>query len=224
MYRILPIALFSLVFLFTSCGSERKIPAEEQYVVMLSMDGFRWDYASRVETPWLDYIAANGVNAEYVKPAFPSKTFPNHYSMATGLYPDNHGIVDNNFTCPVNGTYRLGDRESVENGAFYGGEPVWVTAEKQNVTAASFFWVGSEAPVQGIQPTYWKRFDGSVPFTSRMDTVISWLQLEEESRPRLVTFYFQEPDSQGHRTGPESPEIDVLVMELDSLVGAISGC
>lgn len=210
-----------LIFTAASCGLQKsnKIPAYEQYVVMLSMDGFRWDYASRVETPWLDYIAKNGVMAEFSKPAFPSKTFPNHYSMATGLYPDNHGIVDNNFTCPVHGTFRLGDRESVENGDFYLGEPIWVTAEKQNVTTASFFWVGSEAPIQGIQPTYWKRYDGRVPFTNRMDTVIAWLKLKEELRPRLITFYFQEPDSQGHRTGPDSPEIDQLVMELDSLLG-----
>ncbi len=223
MYRVILIVLVLFGFVFSSCGSEGRIPAQEQYVVMLSMDGFRWDYASRVETPWLDYIASNGVIAEYVKPAFPSKTFPNHYSMATGLYPDNHGIVDNNFTCPVHGTFRLGDRESVENSVFYLGEPIWVTAEKQNVTTASFFWVGSEAPVQGIQPTYWKRYDNNVPFTNRMDTVISWLQLEEEARPRLVTFYFQEPDSQGHRTGPDSPEIDALVMELDSLLGNFIG-
>ncbi len=209
---------------FSSCSlkSGSRIPPSEQYVVMLSMDGFRWDYADRVETPYLDYIANRGVKAEYIKPAFPSKTFPNHYSMATGLYPDNHGIVDNNFTCPDLGlTFRLGDRETVENGAFYGGEPIWVTAEKQGVTSASFFWVGSEAPVQGIQPTYWKRYNNSVPFTNRIDTVLAWLQLPTEKRPHLITFYFQEPDSQGHRTGPDSPEIDQLVVELDSLVGVL---
>lgn len=216
--------LLVLVFFFTSCHSFKtgRIDPSEQYVVMLSMDGFRWDYASRVETPNLDYIARNGVIAEYSKPAFPSKTFPNHYSMATGLYPDNHGIVDNNFTCPDLGlTYRLGDREAVENSDFYGGEPIWVTAEKQGVITSSFFWVGSEAPVQGIQPTYWKRYDGRVPFTGRIDTVLTWLQLPIEKRPRLITFYFQEPDSQGHRTGPNSPEIDELVVELDSLVGLL---
>ena len=218
------ILLVFAALLASSCSlqNQNRIPASEQYVVMLSMDGFRWDYAGRVETPNLDYIASRGVIAEYVKPVFPSKTFPNHYSMATGLYPDNHGIVDNNFTCPDLGlTYRLGDRESVENGDFYGGEPIWVTAEKQNVTSASFFWVGSEAPVQGIQPTYWKRFDGRVPFSDRVDTVLYWLELPVEQRPRLVTFYFQEPDSQGHRTGPDSPEIDELVVVLDSLVGVL---
>lgn len=213
-----------LFLLFVSCNSGKsdRIAPSEQYVVMLSMDGFRWDYASKVETPNLDYIAGKGVHAEYVKPAFPTKTFPNHYSMATGLYPDNHGIVHNNFTCPdLELTFRLGDRESVENGDFYGGEPVWVTAEKQGITTASFFWVGSEAPVQGVQPTYWKRYDGKVPFADRMDTVLTWLQLPIEKRPRLITFYFQEPDGQGHQTGPNSPEIDELVMELDSLVGVL---
>jgi predicted AlkP superfamily pyrophosphatase or phosphodiesterase len=210
--------------LFFSCSSQRikSSKSGEPYVIMLSMDGFRWDYADRVETPNLDYIAGKGVRADYIKPAFPSKTFPNHYSMATGLYPDNHGIVDNNFYCPeLDLTYRLGDRQMVENGAFYGGEPIWVTAEKQEVTAASFFWVGSEAPVQGIQPTYWKRYDSRVPFENRIDTVLYWLQLPIEKRPRLITFYFQEPDSQGHATGPDSEEIDNLVMKLDSLLGVL---
>lgn len=211
-------------FLFVACGTNKNqtgIAQKEPYVVMLSMDGFRWDYADRVETPWLDYMAQNGVMAEYVIPAFPTKTFPNHYTMATGLYPDNHGIVDNNFTCPEHGRYRLGDRNAVENGAFYGGEPIWVTAEKQNVTSASFFWVGSEAPVQGIQPTYWKRYDNNVPYTDRIDTVMHWLQLPLDERPRLVTFYYNEPDSQGHYTGPDSPEIDELVVHLDSLLGVL---
>ncbi len=217
--NVLILVLASMII--ASCGMQRqgKPDASEQYVVMLSMDGFRWDYADRVETPWLDYIAGNGVSTEYVKPAFPTKTFPNHYTMATGLYPDNHGIVDNNFTCPEVGTYRLRDRDAVENSDFYYGEPIWVTAEKQDVTAASFFWVGSEAPVQGVQPTYWKRYDGRISYSDRIDTVIDWLQLPLEERPRLITFYFNEPDSKGHYVGPDSPEIDELVMELDSLLG-----
>ncbi len=209
-----------LMLSFSQCHSGHQSPVKDTYVVMLSMDGFRWDYAGRVPTPNLDYIADQGVMAEYVIPAFPSNTFPNHYTMATGLYPDNHGIVNNNFYCPeLDMTYRMRDRESVENGIFYGGEPIWVTAEKQGMTAASYFWVGSEAPIQGIQPTYWKVYNTRDPFGDRIDTVAHWLQLPEEQRPRLVTFYFHEPDSQGHRTGPDSPEINELVMELDSLLG-----
>ena len=209
------------VFLFDSCKSKKETDIKKDtYLIMLSMDGFRWDYADRVETPNLDYIAQNGVKAEYIYPAFPTKTFPNHYTMATGLYPDNHGIVDNNFYCPeLDAVYRLGDRESIMNGDFYGGEPIWVTAEKQNMTSASFFWVGSEAPVQGIQPTYWKEYDYSIPFEDRIDTVIQWLQLPGELRPQLITFYFNEPDRSGHLFGPNDPGIDSVVMRLDSLVG-----
>jgi len=221
-YLLLFLAVPALLA-FSQC--DRAIQNEEHhdvYVVMLSMDGFRWDYADRAHTPNLDRIAQSGVRAEYVIPAFPSNTFPNHYTMATGLYPDNHGLVNNNFYCPVlDMTYTMRDREAVENGVFYGGEPIWVTAEKQGMTSASYFWVGSEAPVQGIQPTYWKEYNVQDPFAARIDTVATWLQLPKEQRPQLITFYFNEPDSRGHYTGPDSPEIDVLVEELDSLVGVM---
>ena len=211
-----------IVFTATRCENPEQQQEEDVYVIMLSMDGFRWDYAERVSTPNLDFIAENGVIAEYLLPAFPTKTFPNHYTMATGLYPDNHGIVNNNFYCEeLDMTYRLGDRDAVENGIFYGGEPIWVSAEKQDVTAASFFWVGSEAPIQGIQPTYWKRYQHDFPYENRIDTVIYWLELPVEKRPRLITFYFNEPDSQGHRTGPDSPEVDEKVEYLDSLLGQL---
>lgn len=216
--------LLSISFAVCSCSflSNDLDSDDEVYVVMLSMDGFRWDYADRVHTPNLDYIASQGVKAEYVIPAFPSKTFPNHYSMATGLYPDNHGIVNNNFYCPgLDLTYRLGDRASVENPVFYGGEPIWVTAEKQGMISASYFWVGSEAPVQGMQPTYWKPYQQEDTFGNRIDTVLYWLQLPEEMRPGLITFYFHEPDSKGHYFGPDSPEVDAMVEQVDSLVGVL---
>ena len=206
-----------ILFLGGSCSRQQPEP----YVVMLSLDGFRWDYAERVPTPNLDRMRAQGVYAEVI-PAFPTKTFPNHYSMATGLYPGNHGIVSNNFYCPtLNMSYRLGDRESVENGIFYHGEPIWVTAGKQGLTSASFFWVGSEAPVQGMHPTYWKPYDNAFPYEARIDTVIAWLSLPREQRPRLVTFYYNQPDSHGHTYGPDSPEVDQQVMYLDSLVGVL---
>ena len=102
------------------------------------MDGFRWDYPDKASTPNLDFIAANGVKAERLIPCFPTKTFPNHYSIATGLYIDNHGIVLNNFHSPEFGQdYNKGNRASVEDGKFYDGEPIWVTAEKQGVDRKS---------------------------------------------------------------------------------------
>ena len=197
------IIIFFLIFNYSCKNSEQK--TEEPYVVMLSVDGFRWDYPDKVPTPNLDYIAENGVKAKSLKPAFPTKTFPNHYSMATGLYPDHHGIVLNSFYDEeMDKYYEIRNREAVENPDFYGGEPIWVTAENQNVTSASYFWVGSEAAVNGVSPTYWKKYDHSFHFEQRIDSVIAWLQLPEKERPHLILWYIHEPDNIGYRLGRDS--------------------
>jgi alkaline phosphatase D len=192
------------------------------YVVLVSLDGFRWDYNKLYKTPNLNRLASDGVKADRLIPSFPTKTFPNHYTIATGLYPDHHGIVDNSFPAPDLGLFfRMGDRSAVENPAFYGGEPVWVTAEKQGVKSASFFWVGSEAAVGGRHPTYWKKYDESVTYEARIDTVIKWLGYPAEKRPELVTLYFDEPDLISHDFGPVSPETGRVVSYLDSMIGVI---
>lgn len=207
------------LMIFAQC-SLLHAQSPKPYVVMLSMDGFRWDYPERCGTPNLDKIAAGGVRAESLQPSFPSKTFANHYTMATGLYPDHHGIVENSFYDPQSGKhYSIGNRSAVEDASFYGGEPIWVTAEKQGIISASFYWVGSEAPVKGIRPTYWKRYEEGVSFTSRIDTVIYWLSLPEERRPHLVMWYMDEPDATGHDEGPLSEATCRMVTYLDSLVG-----
>ncbi len=212
------IIFFFLSVLILGC-SDADAPSE-RYVVMLSMDGFRWDYARRVPTPNLDRIAGSGVVAESLKPSFPTKTFPNHYSMATGLYPDHHGIVLNSFYDEPSGRYyAIADREAVEDGYFYGGEPIWVTAERQGVITGSYFWVGSEAEIGGYRPTYTKRYDEGFPYAQRIDSVIAWLQKPAGVRPRLILWYFDEPDHTGHVWGPESAAVDSVVMYLDSLVG-----
>lgn len=218
--------LFCFISSIISCNPDKDNYSDkhttDDYLIVLSMDGFRWDYADRTETPNIDHIKAAGVKAEYVEPVFPSKTFPNHYSMATGLYPDNHGIIDNNFYCPdLDKSYAIWNEHAVTNGDFYYGEPIWVTAEKQNLTSAIYYWVGSEATIKGVQPTYMKEYDASVPFENRIDKVFEWLELPSEQRPRLIMFYFNEPDKSGHNYGPESEEIDNLVAYLDSLIGII---
>lgn len=214
--RPLILLLLSGGFFQQSCRDN----TSESVVIMLSMDGFRWDYPDIYETPNLDKIAVNGVKATSLIPSYPTKTFPNHYSMATGLYPDHHGIVNNSFYCPEKDViYRIGNRSMVEDSSFYGGEPVWVTAEKQGIPTASFFWVGSEAAVKGYHPGIWKPFDSSVPFTTRMDTVISWLSKDKQSRPRLITWYMEEPDYVGHSYGPFHPKTGETIQYLDSLVG-----
>ncbi|MCF7825741.1 MAG: ectonucleotide pyrophosphatase/phosphodiesterase [Candidatus Marinimicrobia bacterium] len=217
---IVPVLLITLII--SACTSNpyvSKIP-KEQYVVMLSLDGCRWDYPQMADMPNLESIARDGVKLESLQPCFPSKTFPNHYSMATGLYPDQHGIVQNTFyDSTMDAHYKISDRNAVENAAFYDGEPIWVTAEKQGMKTASFYWVGSEAPISGIYPSRWKRYDQHFPYEARVDSVVAWLSLPEKERPRLITWYYPEPDGVGHKFSPESDEVKLTLEYLDSLIG-----
>lgn len=209
-----------LLVLLAECQHIDPDNPEPHTLVVLSLDGFRWDYPELYSTPNLDALADKGTRAEYLIPAFPSKTFPNHYTLATGLYPDHHGLVNNSFLDPLTGKlYSIGDREAVEDGYFYGGEPVWNTAEEQGIRSAVCFWVGSEADIQGKRPSRWKPYDHEMPFVDRMDTVMSWLQLPLEKRPGLIMWYLHEPDAVGHTYGPESLETGKTVEYLDSLVG-----
>ncbi len=193
---------------------------EKPYLVVLSMDGFRWDYPDRAHTPVLDSLARVGVKAEAIRPAFPSKTFPNHYTMATGLYPDHHGLVNNSFFDPATGsTYTMRDQAERNNPKYYGGEPIWVTAELQNVRTASYFWVGSELPIKGIQPSIWKPYLQTVPLEDRIDSVIAWLKLPEHRRPRLIMWYLHEPDAVGHMYGPDDKRTLQKAEDLDRLLG-----
>lgn len=195
---------------------------DDSYVLMISFDGFRADYIDWYDTPNFDRLAKEGVKAKGMKPVFVSKTFPNHYSLATGMYIENHGLVGNYFYDPIlDEEYTIRDRSKVEDGRFYGGEPIWVTAEKQGVSTASYFWVGTEAAIDGIQPSIWKRYDHHFPFHARIDSVKKWFQQPKENRPRLVMLYFHEPDDTGHRYGPKSPELKAVVDSMDTIMGEI---
>jgi alkaline phosphatase D len=190
-------------------------------VVVLSMDGFRWDYKHIIGTPNLDRIAKEGVSAEKWQSSFPTVTFPNHYSMATGLYPNNHGIIHNTFYSNELGReYTMSKRDAVGDGRFYKGEPIWNTAQKQGKRTANFFWVGSEADIQGMRPDRWKVFDSKVPYKNRIDTVLKWLQLPAQERPDLIMFYFESPDNITHNNHPTNSEkTKAVVRQCDSLVG-----
>ena len=184
------------------------------YLVVLSMDGFRWDYPDTFPTPNLNKVRAQGLRAKSIIPSFPTITFPNHYTLATGLYPENHGIVHNDFYNPLlNATFNPADAR------FYLGEPIWVTAQKQQMMTANYFWIGSNVPIQGMHPTYWKKCVGTNTFEQRIDTVVYWLSLPSDVRPHLIMFYMEEPDLTGHSYGPFSSKTRSMVMRLDSLVG-----
>ncbi|MEM1041396.1 MAG: ectonucleotide pyrophosphatase/phosphodiesterase [Bacteroidota bacterium] len=191
-------------------------------VVLVSFDGFRPDYLDRHPTPNFDRVAAAGVRADGLVSTFPTLTFPNHYGIATGLYPGRHGLVGNTMYDPsFDAVYSMRDRAAVGDGRWYGGEPIWVTAETQGMVTASYFWVGTEAPVQGVHPTTWKPYDGRVPYEARVDSALAWMARPEAARPRLVLLYFSAVDSQGHRHGPESPEVGAAVAEVDAALGRL---
>lgn len=192
------------------------------YVVLISFDGFRPDYLQRLNLPNFERVWRDGVRATGMLPVFPSKTFPNHYSIVTGLYAENHGLVANSFRDPQRGArYSMYDTLAVWDATWYRGEPLWVTAEKQGMVSASFFWVASEAPIGGVTPTFWKRYQGRIPNFARVDTVLSWLALPEDRRPHLITMYFNDADDAGHRHGPLSAQLDSAGARLDSALGRL---
>ena len=196
--------------------------AGEPYVIMVSFDGFRYDYDTKTETPNLDFMRDNGVKAESIQPVFPSKTFPNHYALATGAYAATNMITANKFyDYDFKEVYKISDKEKVRDAKWYKAEPIWVTAERQNVKSASYFWVGSEAPIKGYLPSIVKAYDHNFPYIARVDSVMTWLQLPEEKRPHLVMLYFDEPDSDGHKYGPENTDLIPTIKYMDNILGYI---
>ncbi len=192
------------------------------YLVLLSIDGFRWDYLDRYPVPNMRRLVASGSRAERLLPVFPTLTFPNHYSLATGLYPAHHGLVANDFPDPVRNTwYSLKNRETVEDRWFYAGEPVWVVAETQGMVAAAFYFVGTEAPIMGVSPTYWRSYDKKVAGEERVDQVLAWLALPEDSRPHLLTLYFEDVDDYSHWKGPDSEENIAAIGRVDAYLGRL---
>jgi len=193
----------------------------QQSLVLISIDGFRWDYFNRAGTGNLHTLASHGVHAERMVPSFPSVTFPNHYTIVTGLYPEHHGIISNNMVDPVLGKFGIGDNPAVRDARWWGGEPIWNTAELQHERAAPVSWPGSEAPIGGMRPSWWKKFDAKESRADKVREVLALLALPADSAPRLITQYFSEVDHAGHLFGPDSPQTDSAIAQVDSAVGAI---
>ena len=200
--------------------------AEQQakpYVVMVSLDGFRYDYAVKYGAKHLLALGAQGATAPRgMIPSYPSLTFPNHYTLVTGLYPEHHGIVANSFYDPVRKQrYSYSDPTAVRDGSWYGGTPLWVLAEQQGMRSACFFWPGSEAEIQGQRPTYYLKFDDHFPDDKRIDQVISWLRLPPAQRPHYIAVYYSNVDHAGHQYGPESEQTAAAVAHVDQLLGTL---
>ena len=194
----------------------------DNYVVMLSLDGFRHDYLDMYDAPNLERLVASGINSEGLVPGFPSSTFPNHYSIVTGLYPGNHGLIGNSFYHRERGQkYAMKNAKAVSDGSWYGGLPLWQAVQQAGLPTASFFWVGSEAKIQGAYPSFYKRYSGRVPNAKRVAQTLEWLRLPLAQRPRLVTLYFSTVDSAGHNHGPDSTQVRSAVRAVDKQVGIL---
>lgn len=215
--------LFLLVpLLVLFCGTsdflgQKPIKDLRPTIILVSIDGLRYDYLDKYQPPALSEIAREGVRAKWMIPSFPTKTFPNHYTVATGLYPENHGIIENNiFDFGV--VFSLGKREEVQNTRWWLGEPIWVTAEKQGVRAGAFFFPGTEAEIDGRRPTFWKEYDGKIPNEERVDQILKWIDLPRGERPRMFTLYFSDVDDAGHGYGPDAAQTRDAVLKVDESI------
>lgn len=193
---------------------------DKPVVILVSVDGYRWDYPELYPTPAIERLVATGVRGERLLPVFPTLTFPNHYTLATGLAPARHGIVGNEFP-DGDRRYALRDRDAVEDGSYYRGAPLWNLAEFQGMVAACFFWVGSEADIQGVRPTHWRRYDDEIPNEARVDQVLAWAAEAPETRPRLITLYFSDVDDWSHYRGVGSEGFHSALARVDAALGRL---
>lgn len=193
-------------------------------LLLISIDAYRDDYLDRGLSPTLAMLAKNGVQAASMQPSFPTLTFPNHYTLVTGLRPDHNGIVDNTMFDPRLGKFSLGNHKAVGDGRWWNeATPIWVTADQHGLRTATMFWPGSEAEIHGYRPDYWKPFKDSLTADQRVDQVLAWLDLPPATRPRFLTLYFDAVDHAGHKYGPESPQEDAALRATDDARRASCG-
>jgi predicted AlkP superfamily pyrophosphatase or phosphodiesterase len=208
---------FAVLCLFLPGYGQKPVKDLKPTVILISLDGFRYDYIDKFNTPALKELAKDGVRAKWMIPSFPTKTFPNHYAIVTGLYPAHNGIIENNIY-DFGTVFTISKREEVQNPRWWLGEPVWVTAEKQGQIAGSYFFVGSEAPIEGKRPTFWRTYNAGVPPQMRVDTALSWLDLPVEKRPTMITLYFSDTDDAGHAFSPDAEETKYAALNADSYI------
>ncbi|WP_313348706.1 ectonucleotide pyrophosphatase/phosphodiesterase [Stenotrophomonas sp.] len=190
-------------------------------LLLVSIDGLRADMLDRGITPNLSRIVQDGVRARWMTPSYPSLTFPNHYTIVTGLRPNHHGIIHNSMQEEALGRFQLNLRDAVTDPRWWGGEPIWVGAEKAGVRTATWSWPGSEAAIQGVRPSQWRVYDDTVSLSARVDEVLGWVGQSDADAPRLVTLYMEQVDKAGHHFGPDSPEYAAAIAQVDAAIGRL---
>ena len=207
-----------------ACVAAPALAADRPLTILISIDGFRADYLDRGVTPVLSGLAATGTRG-VMRPSFPTKTFPNHYTLVSGLRPDRNGIVENNMEDPAipGVSFRMSNSEAVTDRRWWDqAEPLWVRAERAGIVTATMFWPGSEAPIRGVRPRYWRPFDQSVSSDARVDQVLTWIDLPKADRPAFVTLYFDLVDTVGHNAGPDSLELNAALDVVDQALGRLT--
>lgn len=221
MTRILCTCLLALLLTLTGCSTPppaRQLPI----VVLVSIDALRPSDVDAAQMPTLNALGDAGVRAAGMTPSYPSKTFPNHYTLVTGLRPDHHGMINNTMYDPKLGSFNLQSREAVQDPRWWtGGEPIWITLQRRGGRAATMFWPGSEAAIQGQHPRDWRIYDDSVSANARVDQVLDWLERPERTRPQFITLYFEQVDEAGHASGPDSAQSRAARREVDSALARL---
>lgn len=202
-----------------SVAAGRSRPAP---LLLVSIDGYRANYLERGLTPTLQMLADAGVRARWMQPSFPSLTFPNHYTIVTGRYPDDQGIVDNDMYDPVLGDFSLRNRKAVGDSRWWNeAEPIWVDADRHGLKTATMFWPGTEAAIHGYRPDHWRHYNGKMPYDARVDQILHWLDLPPEQRPSFLSLYFEGVDTAGHDFGPDSPETNQALRKVDAALARL---
>jgi predicted AlkP superfamily pyrophosphatase or phosphodiesterase len=205
-----------------SCTQSKAVVSLRPTVILVSIDGFRYDFLDRYQPPNLVALAREGVRARWMIPCFPTKTFPNHYAIATGLYPGDNGIVENTIYDPATKSlFTMSDRSAVQTGTWWLGEPIWITAEKQGQKTAPYFWPGSEDEIAGKRPTYWMPYDWKIHNDERVGMILSRLDMPADDRPTFLTLYFSDVDHAAHEFGPDSAEARSAVLSVDTSIGKL---
>ncbi|MDO5611213.1 MAG: ectonucleotide pyrophosphatase/phosphodiesterase [Pseudomonadota bacterium] len=216
--RLLPVLA---AVILAACASTPQHTPRPTPLLLISIDGLRPGDVNAAEMPNLARFAATGVQAEGMRPAYPTLTFPNHYTLVTGLRPDRHGIVHNWIVDHDLGSFHHSKPAAVEQSQWWGGTPIWVSARRAGLRSATLYWPGSEAEINGLRPDIWMKYDDGTSAAWRANTVGNWLLLPKSKRPDFATLYFNKVDSLSHRYGPNSPEASAARRDTDAALGAL---
>lgn len=219
------VACLAGLLLLSACSTTppRTAPEESPALLLISIDGLRPDYLGKGNTPNLDRLAAQGVRAQWMNPSYPVLTFPNHFTLVTGLRPDHHGIVHNSMSDEEAGGFRVADLVAGADARWWQGEPIWNTAEKNGLRTAVWAWPGNRAPIGGLRPTRHVEYSPQVSPAARADEVAGWLTEPDATRPRLAALYFEQVDGTGHDHGPNAAQTHATVRDVDAAIGRILG-